>query len=200
MVAIKIAPIAVRGRRMLAWVFLRRSESIRVLQAAPDEIFRVGCCCACGDRGQGAERLVHHIHRRLAAVCLGRGSPVQRRILCGLSRLEKRTQSPIRAPGLENRRRSRAGRPPRHLSERHSRSMKMLSMPGRDQSIEIADAGRLQSPGEGEARELAALVGIEDLRALSPGHGAPVERDCAEARIRVFDRRRGQDEPARRRP
>ena len=28
--------------------------------------------------GQGAERLVHHIHRRLAAVCLVRGSPVQR--------------------------------------------------------------------------------------------------------------------------
>ena len=28
--------------------------------------------------GQGAKRLVHHIHRRLAAVCLGRGSPVQR--------------------------------------------------------------------------------------------------------------------------
>ena len=30
--------------------------------------------------GQGAKRLVHHIHRRLAAVCLGRGSPVQRRV------------------------------------------------------------------------------------------------------------------------
>ena len=30
--------------------------------------------------GQGAERLVHHIHRRLAAVCLDWGSPVQRRV------------------------------------------------------------------------------------------------------------------------
>ena len=27
--------------------------------------------------GQGAERLVHHIHRRLAAVCLGREPPLR---------------------------------------------------------------------------------------------------------------------------
>ena len=30
--------------------------------------------------GQGAERLVHHIHRRVASVCLGRRPPAQRRV------------------------------------------------------------------------------------------------------------------------
>ena len=34
---------------------------------------------ACVQR-QGAERLVHHIHRRLASPSLGRGSPAQRRV------------------------------------------------------------------------------------------------------------------------
>ena len=49
--------------------------------------------------GQGAERLVHHIHRRLAAVCLGRGSPVQRRVWP----LKVVKADPItdQAPGLE---------------------------------------------------------------------------------------------------
>ena len=49
--------------------------------------------------GQGAERLVHHIHRRLAAVCLGRGSPVLRQV----RPLEVVKADPItdQAPGLE---------------------------------------------------------------------------------------------------
>ena len=49
--------------------------------------------------GQGAERLVHHIHRRLAAVCLGRGPPGQRCV----RPLEVVKADPItdQAPGLE---------------------------------------------------------------------------------------------------
>ena len=44
------------------------------------------------------------------------------------------------------------------------------------------DAGLPQAPGEGEAGELAALVGIEDLRRAMAGQRL-VERVCAEARI-----------------
>ena len=56
--------------------------------------------------------------------------------------------------------------------------------------------GACRPPGEGEAGELAALVGIEDLRRAMPGQGL-VESVCAEARVQRVRQPPSQDEPAR---
>ena len=55
-----------------------------------------------------------------------------------------------------------------------------------------ADAGLLQSGGEGEAGELAAVVGVEDLRRIMPGQGL-VERVRTEARVQRVRQPPGQD-------
>ncbi len=144
-------------------------------------------------QGQGAERLVHHIHGRVAAVCLGRGSPVQRRV----RPLEVVKADPItgQAPGgvavgdLVEIDRLVFERAPQPLDEDvvHAPAPAIHRDP---------DAGRLQAPGEGEAGELAALVGVEYLRPAVSTQGL-VERVCTEARVQRVRQPPGQDVPAR---
>ena len=57
------------------------------------------------------------------------------------------------------------------------------------------DAGGLQAPGEGAARELAALVGVEDLRRAMAGQRV-VEGFDAEARVEGVRQPPGQHMPA----
>ena len=57
------------------------------------------------------------------------------------------------------------------------------------------DAGGLQVPGEGAARELAALVGVEDLRRAMAGQRV-VEGFDAEARVEGVRQPPGQHMPA----
>ena len=60
-----------------------------------------------------------------------------------------------------------------------------------------ADAGCLKAPGEGEAGELAALVGVEDLRRAVARRQGLVERVRAEARVQRVRQPPGQDVAAR---
>ncbi len=58
-----------------------------------------------------------------------------------------------------------------------------------------ADAGRLQTPGEGEAGDLAALVGVEDLRRAVAIQGL-LKRLDTEACVQRVRQPPGQDVPA----
>ena len=143
--------------------------------------------------GKGAERLVHHIHRHFAPPGLGRRPPTQRRVRpLGVVEADP---VPDDAPGREavgdlvQIDRLVFERAPQPLDE------DVVHAPApavhRD-----ADAGRLQAAGEGEAGELAALIGIEDLGRAIPLQGF-LERLDAEARVQRVRQPPGQHMPAR---
>ena len=77
--------------------------------------------------------------------------------------------------------------------------MKMLSRQRPLPSIANTDTGRLQAPGEGEAGELAALIGVENLRLAVAGQRL-IERLDAKARVQGVRQPPGQHMPTRPNP
>jgi len=143
--------------------------------------------------GQGGKRLVHHIHRRAVPVCLGGGSPAQRRVRS----LDVVNSDPVsdQAPGREA-----VGdlvQVDRLVLERAPQPLDkdIVHEPAPIIHRDV-DAGLLQSPGEGKAGELAALVGVEDLRHAMPGQSL-VERVRTEARVQRVRQPSGQHKAAR---
>ena len=109
--------------------------------------------------GQGVQWLVHHIYRRLAAIGFGRGSPVQRQVRPpDIVEADPFADQP---PGEE------AGgnlvQVDRLVFERASPSLNedIVQAPA---SAVHPDAGCLQAPGDGQARELTALIDDAYLR------------------------------------
>ena len=130
-----------------------------------------------------------HPHRRPVPVCLGRGSPTQRRVRSlGVVRADPVTDQ---APG-----RQAVGdlvQVDRLVFERAPQPFDEDIVHEPAPAIHRdAHARRLQARGERHAGELAALVGVEDLRRIVPGQGLVKSLD-AEACVQRVRQPPGQD-------